>query len=93
MGKRVRADRKGVSRPALRRVLVALRKFYGRPERPAVTDPFEQILWENVAYLASDKRRQEAFAMLRQRVGVKPEKILAAPLPILHEIGRKGIMP
>ncbi|MGH9365195.1 MAG: hypothetical protein ACRD1B_08040 [Thermoanaerobaculia bacterium] len=77
----------------LRRVLQTLRKFYGKPKPPAVTDPFEQILWENVAYLASDKRRQEAFTMLRQKVGLKAEKILAASLPTLRGIGRKGILP
>ncbi len=93
MGKPLRADRKEVSRPAFRRVIEALRKFYGRPKPPQATDPFAQILWENVAYLASDARRQEAFAMLRQEVGLKPEEIFAAPLPALHEIGRKGILP
>jgi endonuclease III len=31
--------------------------------------------------------------MLRQRVGLKPEKILSASLPTLHEIGRQGILP
>lgn len=77
----------------MRKVIVALRKYYGRPKPPVATDPFAQILWENVAYLASDARRREAFAMLRQRVGLKPEKILSVPLRTLQEIGRQGILP
>lgn len=58
-----------------------------------MTDPLQQILWENVAYLPSDRRRQEAFALLRQNVGLEAARILAAPPSALHEIGRKGILP
>jgi endonuclease III len=31
--------------------------------------------------------------MLRQNVGLNPERILAAPSSTLHDIGRKGILP
>ncbi len=74
-------------------ILRALRSYYGRPEPPAVTDPFEQILLENVAYLASDARRTGAFRLLKRRTGLKPAKILAAPLATLLEITRRGITP
>jgi Predicted EndoIII-related endonuclease len=74
-------------------MLGALRKFYGRPQPPAITDPFEQILLENVAYLAKDAARTEAFAELRKRTGLKPARILAAPRAALHEIARRGITP
>jgi endonuclease III len=57
-----------------------------------VTDPFELILYENVAYLAGDERRDEAFGMLRERVGLSPEKILEAAASTLNEVGRKGIV-
>jgi len=77
----------------LSRLLGALRKFYGRPQPPAVTDPFEQILFENIAYLADDVRRTEAFEQLRERTGLKPEKILAAPPASLQEIAKRGITP
>jgi hypothetical protein len=30
---------------------------------PLSTDPLELIIWENIAYLANDSRRAEAFAM------------------------------
>jgi endonuclease-3 len=74
-------------------ILKALRSFYGRPEPPAVTEPFAQILFENVAYLASDARRTEAFRLLRKLTSLKPDRILLAPRAALHEIGGKGIMP
>src|SRR5262249_42815527 len=77
----------------LPRILAALRRLYGKPARPRVRDPFELILYENVAYLASDERRDEAFGELQERVGLTPRKILAAPLAVLHEVARRGILP
>jgi endonuclease-3 len=76
----------------LPRILEALRKLYGKPGPPPVTDPFELILWENVAYLASDSRREEAFRTLEEKVGLSPEKILAAPRAALHDVARRGIL-
>src|SRR5262249_16580530 len=46
----------------LPRALRALRTIYGKPAAPRRTDPFGLILYENVAYLASDARRDEGFA-------------------------------
>jgi endonuclease III len=77
----------------LPRALKALRTIYGKPSAPRRTDPFELILYENVAYLASDARRDEAFAALGQRVGLTPEEILAAPPAVLREIAARGILP
>ncbi len=73
--------------------VASLRKLYGKPKPPAVTDTFAQILLENVAYLADDARRAEAFAALEGEVGVDPRAILAAPRQKLHEIARRGILP
>lgn len=81
------------SAPPLRRILRALRKVYGKPEPPEATDPFAQVLRENVAYLADDSRRDQAFALLRKKVGLDAKKILAAPRALLLEIGRFGILP
>ena len=81
------------SRSPLVRVVEALEAFYGRPKRPSVRDPFEQILWENLAYLASDERRSQAWKHFRARVGTKPAQVLAAPRALLMEIGQAGIMP
>jgi endonuclease III len=77
----------------LLRLIDALRALYGRPKPPAVTDPFEQVLWENVAYLASDERRARAWKRLEVEVGTKPAAILKAPRSKLMEIGRAGIVP
>ena len=68
-----------------------LESAYGRP-KGKVTDPWEMILWENVAYLQNDERREQCFEMLRQRVGLKPEQILAASRATLLEIATLGGM-
>lgn len=77
----------------LGRLLSALRRFSGKPELPAATDPFEQILYENVAYLADDARRADAFRVLKEKVGLTPQRILDAPEEMLREIGGRGILP
>ena len=63
--------------PDLQKIVSGLVKYYG-PPRPPVTDPFELILLENIAYLVSDERRGEAFKLLRKYSGTKPHQILAA---------------
>lgn len=71
-----------------------LKNSYGPPKTPQVTDPLEMILFETVAYLAPDTRREAAFEALRARVGTTAAAILAAPLPALIEIcGMGGIHP
>ncbi len=70
-----------------------LQQHYGPPAPPPSTDPLELIIWENIAYLASDKRRAEAFATLKQTVGTRPEQILAAKHSALAAIGKAGILP
>src|SRR2546427_3727439 len=80
------------TRPELARVLDALEKFHGRPDPPPTTDPLELVLWENVAYLADDPRREDAFRALQKRVGTRPEQILSARGDLLLEI-TGGIVP
>jgi endonuclease-3 len=70
----------------------ALRKHYGPPLHLPVSDPFELILWENVAYLARPKRRREAFDQLRRTVGTSPAAILAAKQEDLELITARGIL-
>ncbi len=74
-------------------VVDALRKLYGRPKPPPVRDPLEQLLWENVAYLANDQRRAQAWKRFKREVGTKPPQILAAPRAKLLDIARAGIAP
>ena len=80
-------------RSPLHRVIDVLEAFYGRPKPPAVTDPFEQVLWENVAYLASDERRAQAWKRFKTEVGTKPAQILKAARSRLIDIGKAGIVP
>jgi endonuclease III len=70
-----------------------LQQHYGAPAPPPSTDPLELIIWENIAYLANDKRRAEAFATLKQSIGTRPEQILAAKHSALAAIGKAGILP
>jgi hypothetical protein len=69
-----------------------LEKLHGRPPRPPARDPWLLILWENVAYLADDARRQAAFDLLRRRVGTKPKELLAASDEALLEVAGHGIL-
>lgn len=87
------AKTRTASRPPLSSVLDALRRLYGRPKPPKITDPFELVLYENVAYLADDARHDQAFGLLRQRVGLSPGKILKASTSTLREIAGAGIVP
>ena len=75
-----------------RLIVDGLKSFYGKPAPPITTDPFELILWENVAYLISDERRAEAFTLLRKSVGTKPHEILAAKNDDLLRVARLGGM-
>jgi endonuclease III len=50
------------------------------------------ILWENVAYLADDERRREAFETLKKRIGTEPQKILSASEEQLLKVTRHGIL-
>jgi len=69
-----------------------LRQHYGPPEPPPSTDPFELILWENIAYLATPERRLEAFETLRRTVGTQPRAILAATQEELEAVTERGIL-
>jgi hypothetical protein len=74
-------------------MLDELARLHGEPEPPRVSDPFEQIPWENVAYLAGDERRAAAFDSLRKRVGLTAPKILAASPAALHASALRRLPP
>jgi endonuclease III len=78
---------------ALESIISLLRQHYGPTAPRLPSDPFELILWENVAYLADDARRRRAFALLRKSVGTRPEEILAAKPAALRAVTRHGILP
>jgi endonuclease-3 len=64
--------------PDLQKIVARLAAHYGQPKPPITNDPFELLLLENVAYLVSDERREEAFNLLRKHAGTRPHEILAA---------------
>jgi endonuclease III len=74
-------------------MLDKLERHYGRPAPPGLTDPLELIIWENIAYLASDERRARAFAALKEKIGLSPQQILSAKHSDLAAIGKAGILP
>ena len=51
------------------------------------------IVWENIAYLANDARRAEAFDELRRTVGLRPADIRKASHKALFSVTKKGIVP
>ncbi len=71
---------------SLRKIVRKLERFYGAPAPPPARDPFELVLWENVAYLVDDTRRAEVFEALRKTVGLNPSGILAASDDTLHAV-------
>jgi len=69
-----------------------LRGHYGRLAGIPTTDPFELILWENVAYLAPPPRRAAAFELLKRDVGTSAGDILSASDSALECVTAHGIM-
>jgi endonuclease-3 len=78
--------------PDLHKIITKLAAHYGKPRPPLTTDPFELILLENVAYLVSDERREEAFKILRQHAGTKPHELLSASDESILQATRLGGM-
>jgi endonuclease III len=78
---------------AFGKLIDKLEQHYGAPAPPPSTDPVELVIWENIAYLASDKRRAEAFDTLKRTIGTLPEQILTAKHSALAAIGKAGILP
>ncbi|MBI3406707.1 MAG: hypothetical protein HY046_14735 [Acidobacteria bacterium] len=74
---------------ALTKIISALRRRYGRP-KPPLKDPLALILWENVIYLGNDEKRAAAYAALKKKIGLSPQKIIDASNAQLLEITRMG---
>ena len=78
---------------AFSKLVDKLQQHYGAPAPPPSTDPLELVIWENIAYLANDTRRAEAFAVLKRTIGTRADQILAAQHSALAAIGKAGILP
>ncbi len=76
----------------LRESVQVLGKHHGPPKPLPIADPFELVLWENVAYLAPPARRREAFGELKRTIGTTPAAILAARPQVLQRIAARGIL-
>lgn len=69
-----------------------LKAHYGTPKRAGPRDPWEQVLWENVAYMADDVRRADAFRALKRTVGTSPAAVAKAPSAALTAVSKRGIL-
>jgi endonuclease III len=76
----------------LDQVVEQLHNHYGPQKMPRLSGPWEMVLWENVAYLADDDRRWEAFQTLKKRISTEPGQILSASDEALLEVTRHGIV-
>ena len=77
--------------PAFVQIVARLERRFGRAPAPSA-DPFAFVLLEQVAYLATDEKRLAAFDALKQRVGLAPERVLAAPAAVLTDVCAIGGM-
>jgi endonuclease III len=77
----------------LRRVITTLARIYtDAADEPS--DPFELILFENVAYLVDDDRRHLVFVRLRDEIGLTPKAILqCSAAQIASVIAEGGMRP
>jgi hypothetical protein len=73
-------------------VVERLRRRYGVVDLPPTSDPFELILWENIAYLASPEKKRLAFEMLRNSIGCTPRQIIEASNRDLRDVVSFGIL-
>ncbi|MFN8059282.1 MAG: hypothetical protein U0Q12_08950 [Vicinamibacterales bacterium] len=73
-------------------VVRALVRLHGDIAPPPPRSAFEWVLWENIAYLANDERRADAFALLSREVGTEPKAILRASAATLRNVAAHGIL-
>jgi endonuclease-3 len=71
-------------------VLDGLEKRYGKPKTAPASDPYEMLIVATCGYPASEPACAKGFAALRERVGVAPAAILAAPKQRLVAAMRAG---
>src|SRR5258708_36713148 len=70
--------------------LSALEKRYGPQSPPPPADPFEMVLWDQVAYLADDNKRLAAFEALRSSIGADAARVAKAGKSKLVEVAALG---
>src|SRR5436190_160433 len=78
--------------PSFVDVSAKLESFYGTPQLFPLKELFELIVWENVAYLVDDQRREAVYQKLRQEVEIDPVSIARCPQALLAQIIHQGGM-
>lgn len=76
--------------PDFWKIVGKLKAAYGSPAPPVTRDPFELIVYENIAYLVSEDRRERAFRELKTRIGLRPADLLTASVEQLIQITAMG---
>ncbi len=76
--------------PSFPALVAKLETHYGKPSSRKASDPLTLIIHENIAYLATDDKRDAAFKALQKEIGLKPTDILAAPIEDLIKVARLG---
>jgi len=71
---------------SFKKIIQKLKSYYGPPLPRKTNDPFALILWEKVAYLVDDVKRERIFDELREKVGLLQSDILNASTDQLDEI-------
>ena len=79
-----------MAKKQLPKIIDDLEELYGPPKPPKVTSPYEMIVYECVAYLVSDEKRDATYDDLAKRIGLGPVKILEAPLEVIMEVLKSG---
>jgi endonuclease III len=76
--------------PLFPAVISKLEAHHGKPQPPKTNDALGLILYENIAYLSSDEKRDAAFDTLQAEVGLQATQILASPTEKLVAVTRLG---
>ena len=74
----------------LREVVAELARRHLAPT--FLTDPLQQVLWENIGYLIDDAQRALLFEEFKTRVGLEAYLIAQADGAVLFDIARRGGM-
>lgn len=77
---------------SFRSIVADLGELHGRPKKPLPRNPFQWILWENVAYLVDDEKREIAYRALEKNVGLTAERIDKASAKALRAVTAFGGM-
>ena len=72
------------------KLIETLDGYYSEFGDLALSDPFELIVYTYIAYLADDEKRNRAFQLLSNTVGLQPQSILNATLDELIAIAKTG---